>query len=248
MLTGYDHLSFQIVYPFRTKHSSGYFRVPARGFASLSYRICGTGRFEVGGKTLTVRRGDLLYIPANMAYEVEYSSTEMIVVHLTDCNYPCMEVITPRSPAMLQSAFEEILSKWNERHSPLLLKAQIFALLDSLAAEQRTEAGHEQALLTRCLAYMEAHFSEADLNVERVCNNLYVCRSSLQRTFHNLLGTSPQQYLSKLRLHHALRLLGDGSSVKTAALASGCADEKYFSRVFKTAYGFSPSQVGKEAP
>ena len=246
MLTGFENLSFQIVYAFRTKHSDGFFRVPARAFAALSYRVSGIGRFTLDGKAMTVQRGDLLYIPAGMAYEVEYSSAEMIVVHLTDCNYPFAEVITPTSPAMLGAAFEKLLSKWNERKSPHLAKSQIYALLDRLATEQRNAAGQEQRLLSRCVDFMEAHFYESELNVESICNSLYICRSTLQRAFRKQLGISPQQYLSKLRLNHALHLLGQGSSVKEAALASGFADEKYFSRVFKRIYGFSPSQVGKD--
>ena len=249
MLTGFDNLCFQIVYAFQTKHSDGFFRVPARAYAALSFRLRGTGRFTVGGKALTARRGDILYIPANMAYEVEYSSTEMIVVHLNECNYPYAEVITPKTPAVLQSAFEEILRKWNERHSPHLAKSQIYALLDLLATEQRQTSGQtEGSLVTRSIDYMEVHFPDAELNVEKLCCNTYVCRSTLQRAFRKQLGLSPQQYLARLRLHHALRLLGQGTGVKKAALASGFSDEKYFSRVFKKTYGFSPSQVGKDAP
>ena len=136
MLTNFENLNFQIVYAFRTKHQDGFFRVPGRAYAALSFRLCGTGRFVADGKTLTVRYGDLLYIPANTAYEVEYSGTEMIVVHLTDCNYPHVEVITPKSAAMLQTAFEELLCKWNERHSPHLAKSQIYALLDILSTDR----------------------------------------------------------------------------------------------------------------
>ena len=248
MLTGFDHLTFQILYAFRTRHSDGFFRVPARAYAALSFRLSGTGRFWADGRELTVQCGDILYIPANMPYEVEYSSTEMIVVHLTDCNYPHAEVITPRSPLVLQAAFEELLSKWDERHAPFLAKSQIYALLDLLATEQRLAPDQtEQALLSRCIDYMKEHFSNASINVANVCNATYVCRSTLQRAFHKHLGTSPGQYLSNLRLNHAMHLLGQGSNVKEAALASGFADEKYFSRVFKTTYGFPPSQIRKES-
>ena len=247
MLTSFDNFTFQIVYAFRTKHSDGFFRVPARAFAALSYRVAGTGRFVLDGKVLTVQRGDLLYIPAGMAYEVEYSSAEMIVVHLTDCNYPDPEVITPSSPALLGAAFEELLAKWNERHSSHLAKSQIYGLLELLATDQKSTEGKDQTLLSRCIALMESHFCESELNVEQICKRAYICRSTLQRTFKRQLGVSPQQYLSKLRLNRALHLLGQGASVKEAAMTSGFSDEKYFSRVFKSTYGYSPSQVGREA-
>lgn len=69
--------------------------------------------------------------------------------------------------------------------------------------------------------------------------------SSLQRAFNKYLRVSPEQYLIRLRMNHALNLLTMNElSVKEIAFACGFTDEKYFSRAFKKKYGYSPSQIG----
>ena len=68
--------------------------------------------------------------------------------------------------------------------------------------------------------------------------------SGLQRAFLQHFGSSPKQYVIKLRLHKALQLLVENKlSVKEVAFACGFSDEKYFSRAFKAKYGYPPSQL-----
>ena len=68
--------------------------------------------------------------------------------------------------------------------------------------------------------------------------------SALQRAFLHHFGMSPKQYVIKLRTHKALQLLVENRlSVKQVAYACGFADEKYFSRAFKSKYGYPPSMV-----
>ena len=75
MIYNFDELSFQIVTIANFSHKKGRFCVEKRPFAALSYRVSGTGAFSVGGKRLTVKPGDVLFLPAHTPYEVEYSES-----------------------------------------------------------------------------------------------------------------------------------------------------------------------------
>lgn len=242
MLIHKDDLSLQIMSVIRVNHDGGRFSVAARPYAALSIRLFGRGNFEVGGEHLSSEAGDILFIPANTPYEAEYTVTEMIVVHLTGCNYYTPEVISAKNPSVAESHFEKMLTAWEEKRSVNYVKSKIYALLDALARENSTAPeGHA---LTRCIEYMDAHFSECGVNIDSICRATYVCRSTMQRQFKSRLGTSPQQYLTRLRLEHALTLLAvERLPVSDAARASGFSDEKYFSRAFKRRYGFSPSEA-----
>ena len=100
--------------------------------------------------------------------------------------------------------------------------------------------------MQRAIAYMEAHFFDPDLEISKICAVGFMSQSSLQRGFHQRFGMSPKAYLSKLRIHRAMELLlSQNQSVKEIAFACGFSDEKFFSRVFKKKYGFSPSQLKK---
>lgn len=64
----------------------------------------------------------------------------------------------------------------------------------------------------------------------------------LNRVFNEALGTTPLQYLARMRMERAAALLTEGLlTVKAVAEQVGYSDPYYFSRVFKQHFGTSPS-------
>ena len=103
---------------------------------------------------------------------------------------------------------------------------------------------HREARLSVCLRYIEERYSDATLDIAEVCSVGFISKSSLQRAFAERLGMSPKQYVIKLRMNKALKLLIENKlSIKEIALACGFPDEKYFSRAFKERFGHPPSQI-----
>ena len=98
MIYNFDNLSFQILTVDRFVHQVGFFEVKARPYAALSFRVEGTGDFKVGQKSFRVIPGDVLFLPANMPYQVEYSISESIVANLSDCPYSEAEVFALKDP------------------------------------------------------------------------------------------------------------------------------------------------------
>ena len=242
MIYDCDELSFQVFSAVRFTNQAGIFEVKPRPFAALSFRLSGEGYFEIGEKSFTVRAGDVLYIPADVPYRVEYSANEILVIHLLSCNYAEPELIRVKNAAAVEAHFMRLLESQEGNGSAHLAKARVYELMDLLARESAD--GRSQGMLARCVAYLEAHFHETELSVDTVCRRLYISRSTVQRLFAQACGVSPAQYLARLRIEHALRLLACSSlTVREVALACGFSDEKYFSRVFKKAYGRPPSHL-----
>ena len=59
--------------------------------------------------------------------------------------------------------------------------------------------------------------------------------------------TSPKEYITSRRVSHAKSIIDSGefSTVKELALSVGYKDALYFGKVFKKAYGVSPSNLNK---
>ena len=238
----FDRFNIQILTIFKTSHKAGIFKVKSRPFAALSFRLSGTGVFCINGKKLISNPGDLLYIPADASYEVEYSVSEMIVVHLLECNYSEPLVFFAQDQKAVQVQMVRLLEEWAQPCSSYRAKAHIYHLLDTVVSNP--EPPSERDLFGRCVQYMKEHFDEADMNIERLCKQMFVSRSTLQRMFSDRLGSSPHQYLMKLRVEHSLVLLANGQlTVKEVSHACGFLDEKYFSVAFKKMYGYSPSRL-----
>ncbi len=66
--------------------------------------------------------------------------------------------------------------------------------------------------------------------------------NNLLRLFREAVGTTPVDYLIRVRLRHAAELLSRGSTVSEAAESCGFRDSNYFSRKFRAARGVSPRE------
>ena len=93
---------------------------------------------------------------------------------------------------------------------------------------------------------MQEHFRE-DLSVESLAESADMSIAYFRRLFVKAYGISPMQYLMNLRIEHARDLLLSGEvNVTEAALLSGFDDIYYFSKVFKTKTGRTPSDLIKK--
>ena len=242
MIYNFDDLSFKILMVDRFIHKDGFFEVNARPFSAFSFRVSGSGAFEIGNKRFITQKGDVLFMPANTPYKVEYSGSEIIVVHFEQCNYFESENICLKNIAAVGLLFNNLLEAWNGQRSVNLAKSIIYDILEKIEKDKRSSL--EDITFSRCVHYIDTHFCEPELDIHTVCNVGFISVSSLQRSFNAHFGMSPKKYLLKLRMNHALELLTENVlSVKEIAFACGFNDEKYFSRAFKDRYGYSPSKM-----
>jgi transcriptional regulator GlxA family with amidase domain len=96
--------------------------------------------------------------------------------------------------------------------------------------------------IEHCIAYMVAHI-DRPLQVATLAALANVSLSHFFALFKQHTGCAPIDYFTRLRMHHACRLLSSGSaSVKEVAAALGYGDPFYFSRVFKSVNKVAPSK------
>ena len=241
MIYNFDSLSFQVLSVGLYSHADGEFSVEGRPHAAFSSRLKGSGRFLIDGKELEVEQGDIIFVPAGMPYKVEYFASESIVVHMLDCNYAAAEKIAVQDREKMETHFRRVLDTWQTYHSVNCAKGEVYNILSHL--ESHTDFLSPEDDVLECVRYLEAHYTETDLTVERLCREGHISHSSLQRKFRQYFGMNPKQYIIKLRMNRALDLMTTGGfSIKRIAYCCGFEDEKYFSRVFKQTFGYSPAR------
>ena len=244
MLYNFDDLLFHILTIDRFFHKEGVFNVKARPYAALSFRDSGTGTFRINNKSFYTKPGDVLFIPADTPYEVDYSTSESIVVNMEFCNYTEPEVFKFKPESGVSVLFSLMLEDWQKRHSVNHAKATIYNILEKIC--EYDNATTDNPALAECIQYIDKHFCEPELDIKSLCDMGMVSSSGLYRFFMAHLGISPKQYIIKLRMNKALGLLAAGRlSIKEISFICGFSDDKYFSRIFKNTYGYPPSQLRK---
>jgi len=93
--------------------------------------------------------------------------------------------------------------------------------------------------LRRVLAYLQEHFAEA-VRVGTLAQLADFSVAQLERHFHRVLQLTPQQWLSKLRIEAAMRMLPGERSIASVGLACGFTDQSAFTRQFKATAGMTP--------
>jgi AraC-like DNA-binding protein len=92
--------------------------------------------------------------------------------------------------------------------------------------------------------YIERNYYKSTLSVESVASHIGVTPGHLANLFKKAGLPTIRQYLVKVRMDHALRLLHSGRyTVKEAADMTGWNCQFYFSNCFRRRFGVSPSQA-----
>lgn len=88
------------------------------------------------------------------------------------------------------------------------------------------------------------NMAKPNFSIETLSEILGISRQTFNTHIKKEVGMTAVQYLQEVKLHHAKKMLENGEvqSVKNAAENVGIKDLKYFSRLFKTRFGRSPSE------
>ena len=127
--------------------------------------------------------------------------------------------------------------------SPLVAEGSALAMLARAARlyRSRLHRDHAPRWLTSAIDYLHAHHLER-IDLGALARDIGVHPSRLAHEFRTRLGTSPGEYVRRLRLEWAAQQLRDGeSSVAEVALRAGFYDQSHFSRMFRRHYGIAPA-------
>ncbi len=87
------------------------------------------------------------------------------------------------------------------------------------------------------------HLSDTELNIDTLASSLSYGRSTFYAKVNTLTGMTPNNYIRKIRLTEAKRLLEEEENITVAEVSykTGFSNPYYFSRCFKQEFGMPPS-------
>ena len=158
---------------------------------------------------------------------------------------PCLKELPREGAERIATALREISSVRGAELTGRLRRAALLlgAVSDYCEAEGRTGPAsvHRSADLLRRLIDGAAF---EDVPMEAIYGKLDVSSAHAETLFRAAFGTTPVGYRRQLRLRRARELLvSSRMNVGEIARAVGFADPLYFSRVFRKAFGATPSSL-----
>ena len=102
--------------------------------------------------------------------------------------------------------------------------------------------GKGAVLVEKARKMVDEQFADKNLNVNSIADELNVNNSYLSRTFKQVLGTGMLEYINKVRLENAEKLMESGLTVKDAADGVGFSTPRPLIRCFRDKHGITPGE------
>lgn len=217
-----------------------------RPYHALSFRILGDAVFSYDDGQMAVKTGDILFVPAHFMYRINAKEEKLFVIHFYS-ETPLPQNIKRFSAASTEyykQRFEEIYKVWSKKqvgyeHECQSLLHRIFMHIErDLEKDRQTDHGAE---ISEALERIHNDFTNKDLSIGELANCCRMSETYFRKMFLKLQGTSPLEYINKLKLDYAVELLRSGYyTVGEASDKCGFSSPYYFSAFIKKQTGHSP--------
>ena len=179
---------------------------------------------DVSKARLVLQTGQGVFVNSGVFHAVEQAETGDALLH--------SGVFHPRLIGGMDTIF------WQKLVHPLLQPgAPAFFLLGMQCEGGKTKVSQQEQIaaqrMKQMLRFVEEHYAE-ELNVERISDCVALSESACLRSFRQLLGITPIQYVKQYRIEKAAELLLS-TSMKIGEIGADCgfSDTSYFTKTFR---------------
>jgi len=226
-------------------------------YLGLEFVASGTGSLSLAGQEVTLTPGLVFCYGPGVAhrivadrddppskYFVDFAGTAAID-RLRECRVGPGALCHVGNPVDIQRVFDDLIHD-GSRGGPMatqLCSSRLQYLILRIAAS--LSPGHEDhtaafSTYLRCRRYIEDHHVQLT-QLQEIPQECGVSEAYLCRLFQRYDRQTPYQFLTRLKMNQAAKLLEDpGRLVKQIAADLSYRDAFHFSRAFKNVFGVSP--------
>lgn len=228
----------------------------------IHYVVSGKGAYKVDNKTYNLGPGDAFLVYPNKQvhyYADDTDPWEYAWVGFIGTDAPSVLKATPfisgQPVVHIKKQNESILKYmdliYNARGTDFVhsveMTGYLYLLFSAFMQEEEkvVRLSQSENYVMISMDYISANYSQP-LSVEDIADHVGVSRSHLYRSFQEVIGKSPKEFLTEYRINQACYLLTHTSlSMKSIATAVGYENSLYFSKAFHKHMGMPPSEYSK---
>lgn len=221
----------------------------------FDFIVSGHGYVSLGGRTIEVAAGDLVYIKKgtfadygadrNDPYEKYWIGADGTLLDAFAAEYLGGREIVIRHGVSQEDflRFRELLTEKKTREKDVThALLDLFFLLSDVGASEKETAG----LAGELRDYIDSHVS-GDFSLDEASGHFHVSKRHIIRVFKERYGRTPGAYHAAAKLDAARRYLSETElSVGEIAARLGYCDQSYFSASFRKTFGAYPTKWRSE--
>jgi len=228
-----------------------------RSYDSISIRIEGTGHFKTKDCSYTVEPGDIIYLPQNIHYHQETRGEIVLVIHFINYSFHnknTVEMLRVENNNYVISIIEEMYENWKEKkqgygYKCLSLLYSLLYYLHCQAHDNIIDSVNPDGKLKTALDYIHSHFRHEQISIPKLAAMCTMSETYFRKQFKAVYSVSPTQYILNLRLEYSSQLLRSRLySISEVSEKSGFNDVKYFRKLFKKYFHYTPREYRNIIP
>lgn len=217
----------------------------------------GNACFITNNGIINVKSGEMIYIPKYQKYKSVYNG------NISYCNIVCgfspdflQYGDSVKIPPIQKILFSDICSEdevkdlhnafVNPNISGNSVMIKFYNLYEKISASLKYEVTKKSYnSLEPALDYMQQHIDE-NYKIKQLAELCFMSERSFYKNFKCNTGYSPIEYKNRLKVQRAMIMLSDGeTSIKHISAALGFNSDEYFTKIFKSVTGFTPTTFHK---
>ncbi len=234
-----------------------------RKIDGLIYCISGEATYIFESGEINLKKGEVLFLPANSYYTLLCNSEEAFVHYTANFEF---ELKTAQKSSFLYNIFEQkqylktnssveelykslfsnLIKIWHDKQNGyrVLARQLIYKILIHYFTDIQRYNGKygDYSKLRPAIEYLNEQFFE-DIKIKELAVLCNISETHFRRLFLKYTGMTPVDYRISRQLLLAKDLLLSGQySVKEVAFTAGFSSSHYFSRVFTAKEGITPTE------
>lgn len=227
-----------------------------RPFHVVSYVNRGRAIFKSKYNTITLKEGDVFFIPMGETYRSEWSGGEVVYCTSVFFSFETGRDPTADSTYKLQKLDGEcgqkigelVLKMSRQKNSQKYLDFAALADFYVLCGElfggvENSPRAVNTSVIQNALDHIDANY-DTEISVKKLAELCNFSESRFHHVFKEITGMSPIAYKHKVAVNHAQLYLSSerGYTVEEVSDKCGFSSSIYFRRVFKKITGMSPRE------
>lgn len=222
------------------------------------YCMGGKGHYSLPSQhKISICEGEAMLIPKGLQHSIKSDLEESwkfgSCVFALKNDIDAFGIIGPyRVSSKVQKLFSELFVDWIAKRPCYSMRCNgaLLQMLSELIERKylslKTKKVSQSNTILKALSIID-HNMRCDLSVEELAKSVNLSTSRFRHLFKLLVGESPIQYKNRVLMEYARELLISGDfNVSSVAFYLGYENIYYFSRLFKSIIGISPSKIMKE--
>jgi signal transduction histidine kinase/ligand-binding sensor domain-containing protein/DNA-binding response OmpR family regulator len=145
-------------------------------------------------------------------------------------------LIKPFNTDVLEARIESLLHR--SRKIEEYIKQQMIVGNQDIEVES-----HNEKLLQETIKFINAHISDTEINIDKMCKAIGVSHSSLYRKIKVQTGLTLNELIRQVKLKRAAQLIKNKKMTIAEIMdETGFTNHSYFAKCFKKEYGLSPRE------